>query len=297
MLCVLFLAEAVRLPSPPQFSHASRACAPSATAAAPAAPAASKLMPPRDREDMLQQAAACVRAARADGINRYTLRCFLDRENVLTPPDESWTGGIMQLYARASPLVKDLLRSLSTDVAGVPPKLSEQRLDESGVDGASVWMAQSSQPQNDAVGFCQPSTEEVKAISKLSEQAGSRPVLLVNPQWKERDDPLDALSRKEGLAGMLGNFLGGKASTEAELARLDFRDVYTLATYRCRGSLIYLQLAYPNGWTAFYRQGVEDETWKPLIAGVDARPTYQEVEQALQDQGVPFRLTEFDSVV
>ena len=32
-------------------------------------------------------------------------------------------------------------------------------------------------------------------------------------------------------------------------------------------------------------------------AGVDARPTYQEVEQALQDQGVPFRLTEFDSVV
>ena len=99
MLSVLFLAEAVRLPSPPQFSHASRACAPTATAAAPAAPAASKLMPPRDREDMLQQAAACVRAARADGINRYTLRCFLDRENVLTPPDESWTGGIMQLYA------------------------------------------------------------------------------------------------------------------------------------------------------------------------------------------------------
>ena len=295
MLCVLFLAEAVRLPSPPQFSHASRACAPTATAAAPG-PTASKLMPPRDREDMLQQAAACVRAARADGINRYTLRCFLDRENVLTPPDESWTGGIMQLYARASPLVKDLLRSLSTDVAGVPPKLSEQRLDESGVDGASVWMAQSSQPQNDAVGFCQPSTEEVKAISKLSEQAGSRPVLLVNPQWKERDDPLDALSRKEGLAGMLGNFLGGKASTEAELARLDFRDVYTLATYRCRGSLIYLQLAYPNGWTAFYRQGVDDEQWKALIQS-EARPTYQQVEDALVEAGVPFRLTEFDNIV
>ena len=96
---------------------------------------------------------------------------------------------------------------------------------------------------------------------------------------------------------MLGNFLGGKAATEAELERLAFVDVYTLATYRCRGSLIYLQLAYPGGWTAFYRQGVDDETWKPLIADVATRPTYQEVEQALQDQGVPFRLTEFDSVV
>ena len=76
MLCVLFLAEAVRLPSPPQFSHASRACAPSATAAAPAAPAASKLMPPRDREDMLQQAAACVRAARADAVGRSLLHAM-----------------------------------------------------------------------------------------------------------------------------------------------------------------------------------------------------------------------------
>ena len=45
---------------------------------------------------------------------------------------------------------------------------------------------------------------------------------------------------------------------------LGFRDVYTLATYRCRGSLVFLQLAYPYGWTAFYREGVQDDTWKPL---------------------------------
>jgi hypothetical protein len=43
--------------------------------------------------------------------------------------------------------------------------------------------------------------------------------------------------------------LGGKAATEAELDRLGFVDVYTLAEYRCRGSLILLQLAYPHGWT------------------------------------------------
>jgi len=137
----------------------------------------------------------------------------------------------------------------------------------------------------------------MKTVTSLSESAGARPVLLVNPQWKERDDPLDALSRKGGLLGSFGNFLGGKAATEAELERLGFTDVYTLTEYRCRGSLIFLQLAYPYGWTAFYRQGVADDEWKPLLVGAPARPTYQEVEDALKANNVPFRLTEFDSVV
>lgn len=202
----------------------------------------------------------------------------------------------MQLYSVASPLTRELLMALSTDVAGVPPALNEQRLDVSGVDGESVWMAQSSKPQDDAVGFVQPSTEQIGQIKAISDGAGSRPVLLINPQWKERDDPLDALSRKEGLLGSLGNFLGGKAGTEETLATLGFRDVYTLATYRCRGSLIYLQLAYPHGWHAFYREGVSDTEWKPLIAS-ETRPTYQEVEDALKAADVPFRLTEFDAIV
>lgn len=69
-----------------------------------------------------------------------------------------------------------------------------------------------------------------------------------------------------------------------------------MAQYRCRGSIICLQLCYPHGWTAFYRQGVDDDRWTPLIASA-SRPTYQEVEMALQEANVPFRLTEFDSVV
>ena len=81
-------------------------------------------------------------------------------------------------------------------IAVSQPALQEQRLDVSGVDGESVWMAQSSKPEDDAVGFVQPSVEIVDKVVQISDTAGSRPVLLVNPQWKERDDPLDALSRK-----------------------------------------------------------------------------------------------------
>ena len=41
---------------------------------------------------------------------------------------------------------------------------------------------------------------------------------------------------------------------------------------------------------------MQDDTWKPLLTS-EARPTYQSVEDALVAAGVPFRLTEFDSVV
>lgn len=47
----------------------------------------------------------------------------------------------------------------------------------------------------------------------------------------------------------------------------------------------------------FYREGLSDEAWKPLIVGATERPNYQQVEKALKSNNVPFRFTEFDSVV
>merc|ERR1719331_2434722 len=117
-------------------------------------------------------------------------------------------------------------------------------------------------------------------------------VLIINPQWRERDDPLDALSRQGGVIGSIGNFLGGKAGTEKALDDMGFRYVYTISAYSCRGSSIFLQLAYPYGWTVFYKQGEEDLKWKPLMVS-ETRPTYKEVENALIEADVPFRFTEY----
>jgi hypothetical protein len=47
----------------------------------------------------------------------------------------------MQLYKACSPVVKELVKKVSGDVGGVPPRIEEMRLDESGVDGESVVMA------------------------------------------------------------------------------------------------------------------------------------------------------------
>merc|ERR1719353_2001110 len=164
----------------------------------PARPAT--LTPPGDRETMLQQAAGAVQRAQADGITRGILRLFLPRDGELSPPDESWTGGIMELYRAASPLTRELLRRLSSSIAGVPPALNEQRLDASGVDSESVWMAQSSKPENDAVGFVQPSQEIFDQVASLTRQAG--------------------------ILGALGGMLGGKRPLLEQLEQLSFLDLY-----------------------------------------------------------------------
>ena len=245
---------------------------------------------------MLTQASAAVTRAKEDGKQRCIIRLFLPRgENRnLFPPDESWEGGIMQLFYECSPLVRNLMSRLVTETAGVPPTLSEQRLDESGVDGESVWFAQSQKAADDCVGLVQPSTERLTTIKKLSADCGpGRLLMLVNPQWKERDDPLDALSRKGGFLGALGSVLGGNAQQEVELKEtLGFVETYTLVEYVCRGSRICLHLSYPHGWTASYRN--DSDEWVPMLSGQPTRPTYQEIEVALQDNDVPFKFSEFD---
>lgn len=64
------------------------------------------------------------------------------REFVLTPIDESWQGGIMQLYRSAAPTASALLRRImaSTSDGGLPSRIVEDRsVDESGVDGVGLF--------------------------------------------------------------------------------------------------------------------------------------------------------------
>ena len=81
---------------------------------------------------------------------------------------------------------------------------------------------------------------------------------------------------------------------EKELNSLGFANVYILSEYVCRGSRVALQLSYPYGWTASYRN---DDGWVALVSGLAKRPTYQDIEEALIAADVPFRFTEFDDIV
>ena len=60
----------------------------------------------------------------------------MSRKVRLVPTDESWQGGIMQLYHSAEPSARDILSRMSPSAAttGVPPRIIEDRsIDESAV--------------------------------------------------------------------------------------------------------------------------------------------------------------------
>ena len=108
---------------------------------------------------------------------------------------------------------------------------------------------------------------------------------MVNPQWREGDDPLNALSRKDGFLGAIGSFIGGNGGMKKELKEdMGFIDVFILQEFICRGWNISAQMSYPHGWTISYEKQPDD--WKPLISGMKIRPTYSDVEEEMDKQKI-----------
>jgi hypothetical protein len=90
----------------------------------------SSLVMPRSYSEMVRQVSSAMRDAYDQKMERQIVRVLLPRDTsseqlgvlsegiidvdsqniILVPPDESWQGGIMQLYYSAAPTCKDALR-------------------------------------------------------------------------------------------------------------------------------------------------------------------------------------------
>eukprot|EP00970_Alexandrium_tamarense_P019156 scaffold13652_cov193-Alexandrium_tamarense.AAC.4 len=243
-------------------------------------------------------------------------------EMKLVPCDESWQGGIMQLYRAASPTTKDILRQLCPTGAttGVPPKIIEDRtVDESGVDGVGLFYTQSGSgsiekntnsgvgfgffgesvslptlSENDMCVFVQPTQEVVDIVESLStssmngsSQQSSPLIALLNPQWRNVDDALDSASKSESVFGAFASFLGGKGSSLRKLEELGYRSTYTLEGYVCKGGNIRLLKRYDSDWLVFAENDNGDKYLK--VGTSMERPTYQDVEKMLNDNGVGYK--------
>ena len=197
---------------------------------------------PRTDEQQMRTAADAIGRARSDGVYRQSGRYLLQRDGLLVPPDETWTGGIMQLYYVTASMAQNMLRRLSPPTAGVPPRLLEQRLDKSGCDGEALWIAQCADAAEDISFIVQPSLECADEIARICSEAGEkRLVYIMNPQWKESDDTLDFIAGKGGLLGSLGAFLGGKAKVVQQLEGRGFTaatETFNLAEVTIAGTQV-----------------------------------------------------------
>ena len=224
-----------------------------------------------------------VLAALEDGYTRQVVRTLLPRgpNRDLLPLDETWTGGIMQIFRECAPLSRDLLRAVGRARSGEAPSVREQRIDESGVDGVAFQVAEcATDAKLDASAFVQPTLETLDPIRNTARAAGDRLVLLCNPQFKELDDTLDFIASKAGLLGSLGNFLGGKAAFVKELADLGFASTFSLQEIVVKGTRVRYFLAYPYAWQIYAISDADDEP--PIRLGEDSqRPDYNKVSAVL----------------
>jgi len=284
----------------------------SSSSAPPVSPseATTRLQVPLTFDEMARQASSAMRDASDSGLNRQVLRVLLPRDPmndrlgqqyeadadigtsnlVLAPPDETWQGGIMQLYRAAAPTCREILRLYSGDVGGVPPKMTEDRsVDQSGVDGVGLWMIESStSAADDVMCFVQPTQEIVDSIESVCDQAGdSRTVVLLNPQWRNVDDALDVASKSGGFLGGLASFLGGKGQSLQRLEDAGFTAVYTLEGYVCRGGNVRMVKRHDTDWGIF----AENDAGTDYIAvgSSSNRPTYQDVDAMLEEKGIALK--------
>lgn len=235
-----------------------------------------------------------------------------ETEFILVPPDESWQGGIMQLYRAAVPTGQEIVKGLCNTfaVTGIPPKLIEDRsVDESGVDGvglltASLQPKQQSNSGNDnsneesspleISAYVQPLQETIPTVFKNMKQNDSVDELtvLINPQWRIVDDVLDTASKMDGFFGSFANFLGGKGGVLKQLDDANFQSIYILEGYVCRNRNVRLFKRFNTDWTVWAETDASTPTspiYLPIGETFPNRPTYQEIEKLLDDAALPLQ--------
>jgi len=260
---------------------------------------------PLSWDQMVRQVSSAMKEASAQGKTRQLVRVLLPRDSTsgdfgkylesnsedsvsvsLVPPDESWQGGIMQLYRSAGPTAEKIIQQVIADTAGgLPPRISEDRsVDESGVDGVGLFTTD----DNQISCWLQPTQENVDEIEKMATNtADDSIVALINPQWRLVDDALDAASKNEGFLGGLASFLGGKGGALKRLKDAGFTPVYTFEGYVCRGANVRLLQVLESDWAVFCERD-DGESFVPVGSSA-TRPTYQEVDQMLNDSDIGYK--------
>ena len=267
---------------------------------------------PLSLDAMIKQATSAMREASNAGCTRQIVRILLPRDKnnadlgryfesdidtsryddniVLCPTDESWQGGFMLLYRSAAPTAQQMIRSLSNSIAGVPPRIVEDRtIDESGVDGIGVI----STSDQSIVCYVQPTQEIVDEYVNAALQQSRKDQLLVllNPQWRQVNDALDeaSTSNTNPFLSSFASFLGGKGNTLKRIKEAGYVPVYTFEGYVCRGANVrLLQMGWNNTIYNVYVERDDNVSYLP-IGSCPERPTYQQVDTMLQNANIGYK--------
>ena len=224
---------------------------------------------PDDGPSQIQQAAAAIERAFADGIVRQTVRfALLEEGEAMSGEENAWPGGMKQIYREAGrPLTEALLREVSayskdSSVDNEEQQASQQSRTAPEVTTEDIWdfdgsaistakAAGGSHGDVKAVVFPNIDMKYLKDIESIVKDVGpDRLLLLINPFWKNIES--------WGFNILAPN---GKKRKRAQEVIFDngYDVTYAVLRFSVRGEDCVVVKAYPYDWQMYaYR---EDPSW------------------------------------
>ena len=216
---------------------------------------------PDNAPSQIQQAAAAVERAFADGIVRQSVRfALLGEEEEMSGEMNEWPGGAKQMYREAGrPLSESLLREVrafSKDASDedktnkMPPEVtSEDIWDFDGTAIVTAKAAGGTHGDVKAVVFPNTDTKYLKDIEGISKEVGeNRLLVLVNPFWRDVES--------WGFNILAPN---GKKRAQEVIFDNGYDVTYALLRFSVRGEDCVAIKSYPYDWQMYaYR---EDPSW------------------------------------
>ena len=216
---------------------------------------------PDNASSQIQQAAAAVERAFADGIVRQSVRfALLGEEEEMSGEMNEWPGGAKQMYREAGrPLSESLLREVrafSKDASDedktnkMPPEVTSEDIWD--FDGSAIVTAKAAGGTHGdvkAVVFPNTDTKYLKDIEGISKEVGeNRLLVLVNPFWRDVES--------WGFNILAPN---GKKRAQEVIFDNGYDVTYALLRFSARGEDCVAIKSYPYDWQMYaYR---EDPSW------------------------------------
>lgn len=231
---------------------------------------------PKTLEEMIQQARNGLENGLQGGKSRQLLQLLLPVDqrqfNFLDTEPRDYPCGIREEFNACSKVVASILQGLQ--VAGENAKILSKPFGEieNEMDPMSVLY-----PSNKSVAAVVfPISDTLKQIRLLAKDDESRPLLLVNPQWRSTGQ-------------IVSDFGIGPWKRQAEEFLATFEPVYVLLEQRIgeasnivsgSGGVIRILRCYPSDWNIFLMawDGTSD-----LIGTTTKQPTYKELEQLVAE--------------
>lgn len=240
--------------------------------------AALRLAVPRTPTEMVDMAAAAVRAAREAGKNRLVVDLIvpqLDSEEVygfftedsvptgfiVKPEDlDPWPGGLKQQY----PFAVDLARQCLRKAVGTGASVKDQVVDAE--DACGLLIAQAETAADDVACLLFPGADQLAALEQMDASCGPRTLIVLNKQFRRPAD-----------------FGLNRGRADAAFFDRGFETAYALEEFACRGEDVKLVGAFPSQWKAFVFLNDGDTEGSPLFGGeaLTERPTYAELEREI----------------